>query len=114
MVEGYLRPTVASGFDTLATSSPQWPKRVEPPIPFVVVYEDLVQAYEGAAREIPGFLNVPISHDLALGKRKLLSQADSLTETWIEEYLERKRTGWEESTARYPRGRSKDQGDTIT
>jgi hypothetical protein len=78
-----------------------------------VVYEDLAQAYEGTAREILGFLDVPIPHDLALGKQKLLSQADSLTETWIEENLERKRTGWEDSTARYPRGRSKDQDDTI-
>lgn len=79
-----------------------------------MVYEDLAQAYEGTAREMLGFFDVPISHDLALGKRKLFSQADSLTEIWIEEYLERKRTGWEESTTRYPRGRSKDQDDTIT
>ncbi len=56
-------------------------------IPFKVVYEDLIDAYEQTAIAILDFLNIP-TNDILFGPRQLRRQADDLTEDWIARYLD--------------------------
>ena len=58
--------------------------------PFKVVYEELVEAYEPTAIRILEYLNVPYPKNLVFSERRLLKQADSLNEAWVEKYIEMK------------------------
>jgi LPS sulfotransferase NodH len=54
--------------------------------PFVVVYEDLVSAYEDTALQALDYLGIPVPPDLVFGERKLKKQADELSEEWVMRY----------------------------
>lgn len=63
--------------------------------PFVVVYEDLASAYETVALQILDHLGIPAPSDLVFGQRKMIKQADDLSEEWVTRYRERKQANWE-------------------
>ncbi len=56
--------------------------------PYIVVYEDFVTAYEKTAEEIVAYLGIDRREKIVFGKRRLQKQADTLTEEWVERYLE--------------------------
>ena len=56
--------------------------------PYIVVYEDLVTAYETIVKEIIDCLGIPHSEDIVFGERHLKKQADMLTEEWVQRYLD--------------------------
>ena len=58
--------------------------------PFMVVYEDFVNDYEGTARRILDYLGVRVTGDLRGGQRVLMRQADGLSDEWVERYLREK------------------------
>ena len=51
-------------------------------VPFKVVYEELVEAYEQTALSILDYLEIPYPPDLAFGERKLQRQANRLNDKW--------------------------------
>ena len=51
-------------------------------VPFKVVYEELVEAYEQTALSILDYLGIPYPPDLAFGERKLQRQANRLNDEW--------------------------------
>ena len=55
--------------------------------PFLVVYEDFVNAYEETAKEILKFLDISFDEDLVFGQRRFKKQADELTEEWVQQFL---------------------------
>lgn len=59
--------------------------------PFVVVYEQLAEAYETTATQILRFLNISVPDDLVFGERRMKRQADDLSESWVEQYHSAKR-----------------------
>ena len=60
-------------------------------VPFVVVYEELAEAYEATAMQVLHFLHIPAPDDLVFGERSLKRQADDLSESWVEQYHSAKR-----------------------
>ncbi len=54
--------------------------------PFTVIYEDLVQHYEKTAIRILDWLKISYPDNLVFGERRLLKQADSVSEDWVERY----------------------------
>jgi LPS sulfotransferase NodH len=56
--------------------------------PYVVFYEDLVQAYEETARDILAWMGIPVPNDLRFAGRRLQKQSDRLNEEWVKKYLE--------------------------
>ena len=54
--------------------------------PLTVVYEDLVQAYEETALRVLRFLGITPPPDLTFKERRLLKQADAVTDEWVERY----------------------------
>ena len=61
--------------------------------PYIVVYEDLVAAYETTAKQIIKYLGIPhqgIPHqeEIMFGERQLKKQADMLTVEWVQRFLE--------------------------
>jgi LPS sulfotransferase NodH len=56
----------------------QWP---EPPV--VVAYEDLAADYEGTACAVAAALGIDTPHPVVFGERRLVAQADALTERWV-------------------------------
>ena len=54
--------------------------------PLVIIYEELVSAYEETARRVLRFLDIPVPSTLVFGERKLKRQSDELTEKWVEAY----------------------------
>lgn len=56
--------------------------------PFIVVYEDFVNSYEKTATDILNYLGISHLTPLAFGERRMRKQSDSLTEKWVQRYLE--------------------------
>lgn len=54
--------------------------------PFPVIYEELVTAYEETAKSILHFLGISFNEPLAFGERRIVKQADEITEGWVERY----------------------------
>ena len=55
--------------------------------PYVVVYEDFVNAYEGTAKNLLTYLGIAYPENLDFGERRIRKQADGLTDEWVEKYL---------------------------
>lgn len=70
-------------------------------VPYVVVYEELVNAYEETARAILDFLEIPVPSDLVFGARELQRQADALSEEWVRRYRNLKQAVWTASQWEY-------------
>jgi trehalose 2-sulfotransferase len=54
---------------------------------FIVVYEDFVKAYEETAVAILDYLGVDYPHPLTFAERKMQKQADTLSDEWVQKYL---------------------------
>ena len=54
--------------------------------PFMVIYEELVAAYEQTAIQILHELNIPVPEPLQFAPRRMKQQADALTEEWVRRY----------------------------
>jgi LPS sulfotransferase NodH len=54
--------------------------------PYIVVYEDLVGAYEATCLDILQYLHIPIPASFTLGQRRMKRQADELSEAWVQQY----------------------------
>ena len=54
--------------------------------PYIVVYEELVPAYETTALNILRYLHIPIPQELVFGERQMKQQANSLSDEWVERY----------------------------
>ena len=54
--------------------------------PFTVIYEDFVLHYEETALRILDWLNICYPENLVFGPRRLLKQADSVSENWVQKY----------------------------
>jgi len=54
--------------------------------PFHVVYEDLVTEYEETAKNILHYLGIPFTEPLVFGERRIVKQADEITEEWVQLY----------------------------
>ena len=74
-------------------------------VPFVVVYEDFVEAYAETVAQILQFLGVPAPQDLTSNVARLQKQADELSEEWAQRYRELKQAGSEEIQWEYVAGR---------
>ena len=74
-------------------------------VPFVVVYEDFVEAYAETVAQILQFLGVPAPQDLTSNVARLQKQADELSEEWVQRYRELKQAGSEEIQWEYVAGR---------
>lgn len=59
--------------------------------PIKVIYEDLVDDYEGTALRILDALKIPYPIAIQFQERKLQKQADSLNDLWVEQYLRMKK-----------------------
>ena len=55
--------------------------------PYIVVYEDFVNAYKEIAKEILRYLEIPYPEKLVFGQRRIKKQADDLTDEWVQRYL---------------------------
>jgi LPS sulfotransferase NodH len=55
--------------------------------PYVVYYEDLVQAYEATARNILTWMGIPLPENLRFAERRLQRQSDGLNEEWVQKYI---------------------------
>jgi len=55
--------------------------------PCKVVYEDFVDEYASTLLQILGFLGISRPDSLGVEKRRLLKQADAMTEIWVHRYL---------------------------
>jgi len=55
--------------------------------PFIVVYEEFVNAYEDTAKEILKYLGIYHQEDLKFDERQFKKQADELTDEWVQRYL---------------------------
>jgi LPS sulfotransferase NodH/glycosyltransferase involved in cell wall biosynthesis len=83
-----IRLTAASIRRTLATVDAEeaqwdgflarWP---EPPV--VVFYEDLAADYEKTARSVVAALGVDVPDPIVFGERRMVAQADALTDRWV-------------------------------
>jgi LPS sulfotransferase NodH/glycosyltransferase involved in cell wall biosynthesis/Flp pilus assembly protein TadD len=56
-------------------------------VPTVVAYEDLVRNYEGTARRMLASLDISTPRDLVFGERRLVRQADALTDKWAQRFI---------------------------
>ena len=56
--------------------------------PYVVVYEDFVEAYEETAQCILDYLGIECPNGLTFGERRLKKQADALSDEWVQRYLD--------------------------
>ena len=54
--------------------------------PIKVIYEDLIEDYEGTALRILDTLKIPYHKDLQFGERRLQRQGDALNDSWVEQY----------------------------
>ena len=54
--------------------------------PFTVIYEDFVPYYEETALRILDWLKISYPENLVFGERRLLKQADSVSENWVQQY----------------------------
>lgn len=54
--------------------------------PFTVIYEDFVPYYEKTALRIMDWLKISYPENLIFGERRLLKQADSVSEEWVQRY----------------------------
>ena len=54
--------------------------------PMLVVYEDLVEAYEETALNILHYLRVPVPENFAFAERRMKQQADMLSEDWVRRF----------------------------
>ncbi len=54
--------------------------------PYIVVYEDLVRAYEAKSHEILQYLHIPIPPAFMPVPRRMKRQADDLSEAWVQQY----------------------------
>jgi LPS sulfotransferase NodH len=55
--------------------------------PYVVVYEDLVNAYEMTAKDILHYLGIAYPEPLAFEPRRIKRQADALSDEWVQRVL---------------------------
>ena len=55
--------------------------------PYIVVYEDFVDAYEDTAKGILQYLGVSYPENLVFNQRRIKKQADALTDEWVLKYL---------------------------
>jgi LPS sulfotransferase NodH len=69
--------------------------------PLVVVYEELVQAYEEIARRILEHLKIPTPPDLVFAEPHMKKQADALSEKWVERYQKLKRAQAQKTLAAF-------------
>jgi LPS sulfotransferase NodH len=51
--------------------------------PIVVWYEDLARDYEGTATRMLASLKIPVPRPLVFGERRLMRQADDVTDAWV-------------------------------
>jgi LPS sulfotransferase NodH len=56
--------------------------------PHIVVYEDLVSAYEETAVGVLDYLGIDRPTSLVFGERKLKKQADTISDEWVQRYFE--------------------------
>lgn len=54
---------------------------------YIVVYEDFINAYEKTAKDILSYLEIPYPEKLIFGQRRIMKQADALTDKWVQRYL---------------------------
>lgn len=54
--------------------------------PLVVVYEELIQAYESTIRWVLEELHIPLPADLVIPEPRLKKQADPVSEEWVQRY----------------------------
>jgi LPS sulfotransferase NodH len=60
--------------------------------PYIVVYEQLVSAYEETALDILRYLDIPLSRRPTFSERRMRRQADALSEEWVQRYHRYKQT----------------------
>ena len=65
--------------------------------PSVVVYENLIPAYEETAMRVLEYLGIPVHPDLVFGERKMRKQADEVSEEWVMRYRDMKQADWSAS-----------------
>ncbi len=56
--------------------------------PYVVVYEDFVNAYEETAKTILQYLGVHFDEPLVFAPRRLKRQADDLSDEWVQRVID--------------------------
>jgi LPS sulfotransferase NodH len=54
--------------------------------PFTVIYEEFVERYEGTILDVLRFLDVLPPADLGVSKRRMLKQADAVSDEWARRY----------------------------
>lgn len=59
--------------------------------PYIVVYEDFVEAYEETAKHILDYLAIESPNGIPFGERRLKKQADPLSDEWVQKYLDLRR-----------------------
>jgi LPS sulfotransferase NodH len=57
--------------------------------PLEVVYEDLVEDYEGTVTRVLAGIGIPLSENIAIVAPRMKRQADELSEKWVRLYNER-------------------------
>jgi LPS sulfotransferase NodH len=57
--------------------------------PLEVVYEELVEDYEGTVTRALGGIDIPVPENIAIVEPKMKRQADELSEEWVRLYNER-------------------------
>ena len=60
--------------------------------PLKVVYEDLVEDYEGTMLRLLDGIGIPIPKNIVVEKPRMKRQADELSEEWVRLYDERAAT----------------------
>ncbi|MFL5661688.1 MAG: Stf0 family sulfotransferase [Ktedonobacteraceae bacterium] len=60
--------------------------------PFIVVYEELTEAYEQTALDILYYLRIPLYERLTFNGRRLKQQSDDISEEWVQRYNSLKAT----------------------
>src|SRR5215207_1751255 len=58
--------------------------------PFEVVYEELVEDFEGSLLRLLAEIGVPVAENIAITQPKMKRQADELSEEWVHLYNERR------------------------
>ncbi len=55
--------------------------------PYTILYEDLVQNYEGTAKMLLRHMGIAAPDDLVFGERRLQKQSDAVNDQWAERYI---------------------------
>ena len=85
----YSRKMIDHLINGIVSEEAEWQEyfRAHGVIPFVVVYEDLVERYEDTVLELLDYLGIPQPKDLSFAARTMRKQADVLSEKWYHQHM---------------------------